>query len=289
MLENLIRLISVFFAKILQRIPYFKSLVRWLDPNEIRKRKSYDAKPIWRLLRWNKSAIIVDINDHIGYRSFIQNMPFEMTVYNYAKRLGIGKDEAILDIGANTGHATIPYSSEFGSTLVAIEASMENSLVLMQNILINKIRAKVFNFALTDSNTEKFIKLYKRKGNSGAYSIKKDWNPGVKDDQFEIVPQTTLNNLSDLFPKKIGLIKIDVEGSEYEVINGGIDFITTAASPIIMEYRIDLNSDQIRKYEEIFKHFPRANIFSLDHAGNHKEFDRSKSYENIVIVPENKW
>ena len=235
----------ILFLKKFQNIKFVRKLTKYFDPNWLRKISGFSYSPLIKIITWNKIKLYVDINDHIGFRSFIKNEPFEMSVFYVAKNMGLTKDDCILDIGANIGHASIPICKELSCSLIAVEASKENASLLLKNINLNNIKAEVLVSALVSPDfKEDYIKLYIRNGNRGANSLLKKWNPSLLGDDYEWAPCLTLDSLLNnvMNSKKIKLIKIDVEGMEYEVLKGGINFIKKSKIPILMEYRLDKNT-----------------------------------------------
>ena len=104
--------------------------------------------PIHKNFNLEQVSLYVDLNDHIGFQSFIKNEPFEMSVFHVAKNLGLDKDDYILDIGANIGHASIPICKKLSCNLIAVEASKDNASLLLRNIKLNNIKAEVLVSAL---------------------------------------------------------------------------------------------------------------------------------------------
>ncbi|MBD3665438.1 FkbM family methyltransferase [Sulfitobacter aestuariivivens] len=267
----------------------FKNIQTAWDPNWIRKHSSLCLPPNMAYLHGEGYKLWVDLNDHIGYRSFLKNEPFEMAVHAIASGLKIDSSGVILDNGANIGSASIPYCAQNGSVLIAIEDSRTNAAALCRNISSNQIRAHLHLVALTNRQDEgKFLPLYARQGNSGANSLVSRWNPSVTDGESELVPATTLDGLLDEETiQKIKLVKIDVEGAEYHVLSGASRFLKSNRAPILMEYRQDaarkfLDSDMRDVPELVCDRYP---IVGLDQYFDEVSFDPSQSYENILLKP----
>lgn len=275
----------ILFLKKFQNIKFVRKLTKYFDPNWLRKISGFSYSPLIKIITWNKIKLYVDINDHIGFRSFIKNEPFEMSVFHVAKNMGLTKDDCILDIGANIGHASIPICKELSCSLIAVEASKENASLLLKNINLNNIKAEVLVSALVSPEfKEDYIKLYIRNGNRGANSLLKKWNPSLLGDDYEWAPCLTLDSLLNnaMNSKKIKLIKIDVEGMEYEVLKGGINFIKKSKIPILMEYRLDKNTKT--KLKKILTMLRKIyNINGIDGMGKKIIFNPEESYENILF------
>ncbi len=279
----------LFFLKKFQEIKFIRKFTKYFDPNWLRKIIGFSYTPFIKIITWNKVSLYVDLNDHIGFQSFIKNEPFEMSVFHVAKNLGLDKDDYILDIGANIGHASIPICKKLSCNLIAVEASKDNASLLLRNIKLNNIKAEVLVSALVSPEfKEKYTKLYIRNGNRGANSLLERWNPSIMGDEYEWAPCITLDNFlnNTTNSKKIKLIKIDVEGTEYEVLKGGINFIKKSKLPILMEYR--LNESTKIKLKKILLMFSKIyNINGIDEMGKKISFNPEKSYENILFERKN--
>ncbi|MAJ58288.1 MAG: hypothetical protein CMI74_09555 [Candidatus Pelagibacter sp.] len=275
----------ILFLKKFQKIKFIRKLTKYFDPNWLRKISGFSYSPLIKIISWNNFKLYVDLNDHIGFRSFIKNEPFEMSVFHVAKTLRLNQNDCILDIGANIGHASIPICKKLSCSLIAVEASKENASLLLKNINLNNIKAEVHVSALVSSKfKQEYIKLYIRNGNRGANSLLEKWNPSFLGDHYEWAPCMTLDNLLNNVTnsKKIKLIKIDVEGMEYEVLKGGINFIKKSKIPILMEYRLDKNiKTKLKKILLMLKKI--YNIHGIDKIGKKTVFNPDVNYENILF------
>ncbi len=279
----------ILFLKKFQNTKFIRKLTKYFDPNWLRKISGFNYYSLIKIITWNKVRLYVDLNDHIGFRSFIKNQPFEMSVFHIAKNLELKSDDCILDIGANIGHASVPICKELCCSLIAVEASKENASLLLKNINLNKVKAEVYVSALVSPEfKEEYIKLYIRNGNRGANSLLEKWNPSVLGDDYEWAPCITLDTLLNnvMNKKKIKLIKIDVEGMEYEVLRGGINFIKKSRVPIIMEYRLDKNTEtKLKKILTMFKKI--YNVYGINETGEKIIFNPKENYENILFERKN--
>ena len=136
----------------------------------------------------------------------------------------------VLDIGANTGQFHRECKAAFPNSFVfSIEASQhcEPSLQEITNNYYIGLLAK-------DSKTYDF---YTRKGDptSTGNSIHRELTPFFSDDQIEIQKREGIT-LDDLFTEdsKFDLIKIDTQGSELDIISGGLT-LCKQASGIMLE------------------------------------------------------
>ena len=152
----------------------------------------------------------------------------------------IQKTGIVFDIGANVGLLTLPFS-KISKHVYAFEPDAENFTKLQYNIKLNSAIKNITTspLALTNNPSENKIKFYKRRAkdndnriNAGLSSLQKLPNHNIS---TMLVPCSTI----DLFMQKnipqIDFIKIDVEGSEYDVLTGAIKTIEKCKPVICYE------------------------------------------------------
>lgn len=270
-----------------QHRPAVQRMSRFFDPNYIRKIRPFRCQPKLITVDWNGTRLLVDVNDHIGFQTYIRNEPFEMTVHAVARQIGLTRCDVILDIGANIGTASIPICRELGCELAAVEASKDNAALLLRNIALNDVKARVDVVALcADTGADGFVKLHLRDGNRGANSLHADWAATAGDTAFEWVPALTLDDYVNRsrIADRIRLIKIDVEGAELDVLRGGQGFLKTNTAPILMEYRIDAgDTTRDMLFQVLDGLCADYEVHALDDRGNRQPFDRNTPYANVIF------
>ena len=149
----------------------------------------------------------------------------------------------LLDIGTNLGAYSIPlakYVNQFGGHVIGFEAQRIIYYQLCANIFINRLdNYDAFHFAV--SNTLGEIEMpeidYENHNNIGGVSLEKKWNVGFGVEQFnkhetKKVKTITLDSFN--IEKSPSLIKIDVEGYEQKVFEGGLNFLAKHKFPPII-------------------------------------------------------
>lgn len=189
----------------------------------------------------------------VNTRDFLQNKIFyfglwepRLTRYILSRN---HSDGIFLDIGANIGYFSIAAASRF-KRVIAVEASPEIAALLQHNIDRNGLaNITVENVAAGDKNGEIFVNLAPDH-NIGQTAISKDEKSGSRK-----IRMTTIDNL--LSPNELSnirLIKIDVEGAEFSVLQN-ILTIAHAMHPhleIVAEITPAKGLEECKKQKEIW-------------------------------------
>jgi FkbM family methyltransferase len=167
---------------------------------------------------------------------------YENDVHQLALKILIGKpDGQVLDIGANLGTFCVPLAQKIPQLKFhAFEPQRIVNYQLCANVIINSLdNVYTYEFALSneDANVELAMPDYANETNIGAFSIDKE----VRKNEYECTTVNTTDTIQlvplDLLAfSNVKLIKIDVEGHELEVLQGGIETIkANNYPPIIFE------------------------------------------------------
>jgi FkbM family methyltransferase len=167
---------------------------------------------------------------------------YESNVHQLALKMLLDKpDGLVLDIGANLGTFCVPLAQKIPQLKFhAFEPQRIVSYQLCANIVINSLE-NVYAYEVALSNESVSVDLampdYTAETNIGAFSIDKE----VRENEYECKTVNTTDRI-DVVPldfltfDNIRLIKIDVEGHELEVLQGGIKTIkANNYPPIIFE------------------------------------------------------
>lgn len=151
-------------------------------------------------------------------------------------------NKVVFDIGANVG-CTTNYFSKISKKVISFEPDKNNFDLLNDQIRIRQLKnVETHNFAV--SNISGYIDFYSRNSND-IHSLGMH-NKG-KVIQTSSVQAITLDSFWDSNSEKIGLLKIDVEGFEYEVLNGSSKLLSMGLiEAILFEY-----SPKIHKLRKI--------------------------------------
>jgi len=222
------KIIPRWFKNIMKRSNALLSLnsaVRW---------KLHLFKDWWGQKIWTKtSEVITPLGFKLtsGYHPAYELMrigKFEVEETAIISKL-LSHVDQFVDIGANLGYYTC-LALHYGKPAIAFEPQQQNLQCLFQNLISNGWQDKAEVFPLALSEGPGLLTLYGASGPSA--SLVKNW-AGYSSLYKKIVPVTTLDNiLSGRFPDKRLFIKIDVEGAEYQVLNGGLNTIKRSIKPV---------------------------------------------------------
>tara|TARA_Y100001978_G_scaffold35671_1_gene31580 strand:- start:264 stop:1169 length:906 start_codon:yes stop_codon:yes gene_type:complete len=184
-------------------------------------------------LRNHKMAVFANdqVSTHINLYGIYEKREIEMII-DLCKRLKlINKKSVAIDIGANIGNHSIEFS-KFFDHVKAFEANPDTFEILKFNTK-NFDNIRIFNFGLGKDDC--IMNMIETKNNIGQSKVIK--NPNTEDIVFSI----KIKKLDDILntDKNINLIKIDVEGMEYDVLLGSEQLIKRNKPIIAFEQNID--------------------------------------------------
>jgi FkbM family methyltransferase len=176
--------------------------------------------------------------------------------------------DVFVDIGANAGYFSC-LARALGKSVVAVEPLWANLQNLLRNIELNNgPPIEIFPVAL--SSEVGVMRLYGFSSTGASLLVNWAGAPAVSS---RLVPVTTLDNIvAERFLDKQLLIKIDVEGFEWEVIQGSEKILDRKKKPI---WLIEITGSQFHpagcnpNFEKIYMEFWRRgySCFTLASGG----------------------
>lgn len=150
----------------------------------------------------------------------------------------------ILDIGAQSGCFSLVAKYYPNTVWHSFEPDPSNYSLLLDNLNLNQINnVNPHQVALSDkvgTATLKVCNFHRGLNTLGENLIRFSTENSIN----QIVETNTIDNL--FLNEKIDLIKMDTEGSEYDIIKGGIQTIKKYKPKILLEYNQD-NLNQFGK------------------------------------------
>lgn len=189
--------------------------------------------------------------DHIGLN--INNFgTYEEEILNaitsfFSDLYGITQFDTTIDIGANIGNHSL-YFHKISKKIYAFEPNPKTFQLLKFNTKQHS-SIKLFNHGL--SNLNDVINLNEPSLNIGGSYIDSADNSFMGQAEIKIhkVAVRKLDDINELNQENISLIKIDVEGHEFEVLEGGKNIIMQNKPIIIFEHNIVTNINNIEHIE----------------------------------------
>jgi FkbM family methyltransferase len=143
----------------------------------------------------------------------------------------------LLDVGANVGLIAIPFARATGARVFAVEAVPDNAAVLRANVEANQLAGQITVLELGLGDEGKLVDIQiegdLRAGEgTGTANILPDGS------QYECVRQTLrIERLDDLeLPRGCSVIKIDTDGYDLKVLQGGRAFLERERPAILGEF-----------------------------------------------------
>jgi FkbM family methyltransferase len=178
-----------------------------------------------RVIQTDQGRFFIDPASNFG-NAIASDGVYEPDMSNALTHL-LKEGDVFLDIGANEGCFSIVASKLVGATgrVISIEPQSRLQEVIFRNIAENEaFNITVFQVAISDSVGMAEISLLPDMNTGGSGLFQTTRYKTAK----QIIPQTTLSQLLGLLKvEKIRLMKIDVEGFEYESILGSRDVFTS--------------------------------------------------------------
>jgi len=226
-----------------------------------------------------------ELHDFMMLKTFESGRIPEPDVSSYImKNLKLG--ETFMDIGANNGYYTISAADLVGpkGKVISLEPNQKAFQRLLQNIEINNLKNIIpLNIALSDKDGK--ATLYLNNGSEdGLASL-------IKSEQSKSFMEVELKRFDDLFKdEKINIIKMDVEGSEINVIRGAENYIKSHKGiKIIMEWNTSYRTNNDFNYLSSLFHI---NLLLSDKELGFKiieikEFKQLTGPCNLLLEPKN--
>lgn len=155
-------------------------------------------------------------------------------IYNKFNFCDLEENAVVLDLGANVGIFSLYISNKNKTCKVySYEASALNYNYLQKNITINNLNIFAYNYAVT-AKDKGMVKLHIHPRGSGGNTLYKE---ASKDSiKYCLIPQINLDKILKINNlNKIDLLKMDIEGSEYEVLFNTSDETFSKINKFVLE------------------------------------------------------
>ena len=158
---------------------------------------------------------------------------FKWREYKIAEEVILKSQDLIVDVGAHRGFFTI-YCRSFNShvPIIAVEPEIQNIKALKKHLLINNITdVEIIEAGLAATSDERWLKRSSDSHNHVLALPEEE----LKSIENVMVKTLTLESASKDY-SEISLLKMDIEGGEYEIFETMSDKMYNKIDYVIMEY-----------------------------------------------------
>ncbi|MBR8829544.1 MAG: FkbM family methyltransferase [Gomphosphaeria aponina SAG 52.96 = DSM 107014] len=231
--------------------------------------------------------IIPHIQEFDCQSLLVKKVQYEVEVFDYLDK-HIDKFDSVIEIGANVGIFTIYFYKSFlkhnkNIKIFAFEPSQKAYLRLLKNLEINKASGvQTYNSAI--GNKVGFLDFFEPEGHLTNGSLNKEFadlfSEQVNQNKALVISASYLSELVNEDDKV--LVKIDVEGSEFDVLSSLKDFILNQKPTLIIEvlhtYQQHLN--ELKFLQDNY------NLYNLTSDGliEHSQFEAT-SFRDYLLKP----
>jgi FkbM family methyltransferase len=169
---------------------------------------------------------------------------------------------SILDIGANVGQFYNEIKSIFPDSYYYLIEGNDSCEVVLESLNVD------YSICLL-SDIEKEVDFYIRKNEPRCTgnSIYRENTSFYDDDQIVIEKKQTKTLSNLLNNQTFDLIKIDVQGSEIDIINGGLDIFKNAKGILMEISLIEYNQNAPTK-EFVYNYMDKLGFTPIEHIGD---------------------
>jgi FkbM family methyltransferase len=208
------------------KIPFSARLLKWWALHGI---STWDKQSAFRKCRRFHRGLTIIINtlDHFEFKIVIgDSVDTHLFVYGEFEpaisaiiRERASHSHSFIDIGCNIGY----YSCLFGkycpqnSTILAMDANPEMVQRCQENIVLNRLNAKVLSLGVADKPGKLRFNLDRRRPSKASFG-KSEKSGNMTAMEVDVAPLSDIMHQEKM--SRVDLIKIDIEGFEPALFNG---------------------------------------------------------------------
>jgi FkbM family methyltransferase len=173
----------------------------------------------------------------VGYIQKLRNSDLKKSEWQKQKELLKGKANVIFDVGANRGNTTLKYLKLFSNARIHSFEPFPESYEIFINRHKDNLNVHLNKYALSSSIGEANLNVNKSVDTNSLLESKKI---GANSDkscisigQIEIETNTIDSYCAQNNIKEIDILKIDVQGSEIEVLKGALEMLKKGSIKLI--------------------------------------------------------
>lgn len=200
-------------------------------------------KRVGNVIKEVRPGICFDTREEYETDDIVIREIWEENVYEVNEgRFNLGG--VVVDIGANIGSFSV-YAAQYGAKVYAIEPEPHNIIALKRNVFLNSMEDLI---VVSEVGISDFVGTAQISNMGGGASIKDETTDG------SFIHVITFDNyIENHNIESIDILKIDVEGSEKEIISGASKESMNKCKYITMEFDIRSGKylgDMVKKLSE---------------------------------------
>ncbi len=229
----------------------------------------------------------LDISEFLQAHLYLYGS-YELPSVRFIRRV-VKPGDVVVDVGAQIGYITLAMATLAPGkvTVHAFEPEPLNIQRLRHNIALNPgVDVRVVEKAVSDSNGA--IRLYLSKDHNAGTHSTISGGTNVSDDYVEIPAVTLDTYVRDQNITALRLVKIDVEGGEYEVIKGAHETLASLRPIVLMELSDALQESRgfsTVEFKKLMKQFGYSAYTIADNGGLVPSIDDQRhAMDNVVFL-----
>lgn len=229
----------------------------------------------------------LDISEFLQAHLYLYGS-YELPSVRFIRRV-VKPGDVVVDVGAQIGYITLAMATLAPGkvTVYAFEPEPLNIQRLRSNIALNPgVDVRIVEKAVSDSNGA--IRLYLSKDHNAGTHSTISGGTNVSGDYVEIPAVTLDTYVRDQNIAALRLIKIDVEGGEYEVIKGAHETLTSLRPIVLMELSDALQESRgfsTVEFKTLMKQFGYSAYTIADDGGLVPSSDEQRhAMDNVVFL-----
>ncbi len=141
-------------------------------------------------------------------------------ILNLFKMMNFSEEEVLLDVGVNVGQSLVAFKSCYNNNYYSFVPNA-NCLYYLKHLVKRNNFNNVKIIPIRLSNENRLVKFYSKTDSDSAATIVENLKPNFYlEDSASYILVLRFDDLNVLNEKFIGLLKIDLEGLELEVLQG---------------------------------------------------------------------
>lgn len=231
------------------------------------------------------TALKDEVIDYIENKYYSEYEHIKRSIIVFKKKQ-LNENFIILDIGGSTGKTSTIYSAAFPENKIYVFEPIKETFQNLSNNVLKFNNIIAVNKAVGNFTGTQKINIAKRISSSSLLELNADKNSQLFSENLETagIEEIQICKLDDEIKRDIpvGIIKIDVQGYEVEVLKGARQLLE-CTYVVVVEVNNHEGYKGSPKYDEIDQILKNANFFLYDICTSTRENNRLKEWDVIYV------